>query len=120
MKKALWYAILLAFGVTAYAQAHQEHQTHQGHQKNATVDLKTLPASQQVEMMVYCQGAYEVKLTDSTTKKFKEFDLRFKTDSSPNGPNKEKPVLIPAGMGGDRAFVIFSDPTVMATFFKNC
>ena len=49
---------------------------------------------------------------------FKEFDLRFKTDASPNGPHAKMPVLIKAGMGDDRAFVIFSDPGEMAIFVK--
>ena len=38
---------------------------------------------------------------------FWEFNLRFKTDSSPLGPERGKPVLAPAGMQGDRAQVVF-------------
>jgi cytochrome c len=41
---------------------------------------------------------------------FWEFNVRFKSDSSENGPTKGNPVLIPAGMRGDRASVVFSSP----------
>jgi cytochrome c len=39
-----------------------------------------------------------------------ERNLRFKTDSSEAGPAKDTPALMPAGMMGDRASVIFSAP----------
>jgi cytochrome c len=37
-------------------------------------------------------------------------NLRFKTDSSESGPEKGRPAIMPAGMMGDRASVIFADP----------
>lgn len=113
MKKALIYAILIALGIGS-----GQIQAHEGHHTNTMTNLKTLLPSQQVIVIGYCQGTYEVKLKDNSTVTFKEFDLRFKIDSGPNGPNTGNALLIPAGMGGDRAFVIFSDPSIMATFFK--
>ena len=44
-----------------------------------------------------------------------EFNLRFKTDSSPEGPRDGHPVLSDASMRGDRAFVIFSRPEDIST-----
>jgi len=46
----------------------------------------------------------------SRTVPFWEFNLRFKTDSSRLGPATGTPVLVPAGMQGDRASVVFSSP----------
>ncbi len=47
-----------------------------------------------------------------------EFDLRFKTDASPDGPPPGTPVVINAGMKGDRGFVIFSAPSEIGAFIK--
>lgn len=82
------------------------------------VNLKAVPPDHQVEAGGYCRGRYEVKLKDGSTRQIAEFDLRFKTDSSPNGPRPGAPVLVPAGMAGDRAFVIFADPDEMKAFLK--
>ena len=47
---------------------------------------------------------------DGKTRDFWERNLRFKTDSSDDGPEKGAPALVDAGMMGDRADVIFADP----------
>ena len=49
---------------------------------------------------------------------FWEFNLRFKTDSSDKGPEPGHPVLIPASMMGDRAFVIFAAPEEISRFIE--
>jgi len=49
---------------------------------------------------------------------FWEFNLRFKTDSSPNGPAPGKPVLVGQGMQGDRAQVVFSAPEEISSFIR--
>jgi len=49
---------------------------------------------------------------------FWEFNLRFKTDSSKDGPPKGKPAIVQAGMQGDRAFIVFAGPAEMSTFIK--
>lgn len=82
------------------------------------MDLKTAPLDQQVDGVGYCKGRYRVTLRDGTAQVFKEFDLRFETDSGPNGPRLGSPVLIPAGGRGDRAFLIFSRPDEMKVFLK--
>lgn len=48
----------------------------------------------------------------------REFNLRIKTDSSPNGPLKEQPVRVSAGMQGDRASVAFPDPAEISAFIR--
>jgi cytochrome c len=51
-----------------------------------------------------------VATADGKTRAFWERNLRFKTDSSQDGPEKGAPAITPAGMVGDRASVIFSAP----------
>src|SRR5262245_28489304 len=43
-------------------------------------------------------------------------DLRFKTDSSEEGPDKDAPAIVNAGMMGDRASIIFSSPEEISRF----
>jgi hypothetical protein len=73
------------------------------------VNLKELPPSQQVQGVAYCRGAYDVSLGDGSARRFKEYDLAFKTDSSPHGPSPARPALVPTGRVGDRAVVVFAD-----------
>jgi cytochrome c len=82
------------------------------------VDLKNAPPDHQVKAVGYCKGEYQVALKDGSTRQFKEFDLRLKTDSGPTGPKPGAPALIKAGMAGDRAFLVFSEPGEMKDFVK--
>jgi cytochrome c len=58
----------------------------------------------------YCGDTYTVDVETGESHPFWEFNLRFKTDSSDKGPEAGHPVLIPASMMGDRAFVVFAAP----------
>jgi cytochrome c len=89
-----------------------------GAREGRIVDLKAVPPDHQVEGVNYCKGTYRLKLKDGSTTDFREFNLRFKTDSGPTGPNPGAPVLIPAGMAGDRAFLVFADLDEMKTALK--
>lgn len=71
-------------------------------------DLKKVGADRRVTATRRCGDAYHVTTEVGRTMPFWEFNLRFKTDSSPLGPAPGKPVLVPAGMQGDRAQVVFS------------
>ena len=82
------------------------------------VDLKKVPPDHQVLGAGYCKGIYRLTLKDGSTLDYKEFDLRFKTDTGPNGPNPGAPVLIPSGMAGDRAFLVFAQLDEMKTLLK--
>ena len=44
------------------------------------------------------------------THNYWERNLRFKTDSSGDGPEKGTPAIVDSGMMGDRASVIFAVP----------
>jgi len=47
-----------------------------------------------------------------------EFNLRLKTDASALGPPPGKPVIVGAGMQGDRASIVFSSPDEISSFIK--
>jgi cytochrome c len=69
----------------------------------------------------YCGETYTVGVESGESHPFWEFNLRFKTDSSDKGPAPGHPVLIPASMMGDRAFVIFAAPEeISALIEKRC
>jgi len=74
------------------------------------VNLKGLGKDSLVRRIRYCKGSYYVTTEAGETRPYWEFNLRFKTDSGPRGPENGQPVLIPAGMMGDRAFVVFASP----------
>lgn len=74
----------------------------------ARSDLKQVGKDRRVTAIRHCGDAYHVTTEAGRTTPFWEFNLRFKTDSSPSGPARGKPVLVPAGMQGDRTQVVFS------------
>lgn len=73
-------------------------------------DLKTVGPERRVSAIRHCGDGYHVTTEDGRTVPFWEFNLRFKTDSSPHGPPPGRPALVPAGMQGDRASVVFASP----------
>jgi cytochrome c len=84
-------------------------------------DLKSLGPGQQVTAIRYCGDTYHVTTAAGEALPYWEFNLRFKTDSSDKGPHPGQPVLLPASMMGDRAFVIFAAPAEISSFIeKRC
>jgi cytochrome c len=73
-------------------------------------NLKNLEPGKQVKTITYCHDTYRVTTADGKTRPFWERNLRFMTDSSKDGPDKGAPAIMPAGMLGDRASVIFAAP----------
>ncbi len=73
-------------------------------------NLKKLEPGIQVKSISYCHDTYRVTTADGKTRAFWERNLRFRTDSSKDGPEKGSPAIMPAGMMGDRASVIFAAP----------
>jgi cytochrome c len=74
-------------------------------------NLKNLDPEERVQAISYCKDTYTITTANGQTRKFWERNLRLKTDGSGDGPEKNAPALIPAGMMGDRADVIFADPS---------
>lgn len=81
-------------------------------------DLKKAAPENVVESIRHCGDTYFVVTADRKTHKVWEFNLRFKTDTSESGPNPGKPVMVGAGMRGDRASVVFSSPAELGRFIK--
>lgn len=73
-------------------------------------NLKSLEPARQVKVVTHCRDTYRVTTADGKTRAFWERNLRFMTDSSEDGPDKGAPAIMPAGMMGDRAAVIFAAP----------
>jgi len=84
----------------------------------ARQDLKNAPPAGQVTAISHCGDAYTVKTADGNVEKVWEFNLRFKTDSSELSPRSGKPVIVGAGMQGDRASVVFANPSEVSSFIK--
>ena len=79
-------------------------------------NLKKLDPADRVQAITYCKDTYTVTTANGQTHKFWERNLRLKTDASGDGPEKNAPALINAGMMGDRADVIFADPSEISPF----
>jgi hypothetical protein len=80
--------------------------------------LADAPPDQRVEAITYCGGIYRVITKEGAPVEYPAFDLRFKTDSGPDEPTPGTPVLLTAGMQGDRGFVIFSAPGELSNFIE--
>jgi cytochrome c len=79
-------------------------------------NLKKLYSAQRVQTITYCKDTYTVTTANGQSRKFWERNLRLKTDASNDGPEKNAPALVDAGMIGDRADVIFADPSEISPF----
>ena len=84
----------------------------------ALLDLKAVDAGQRVRAIGHCGDTYRLTLGDGSRHPFWEFNLRFKTDSSSRGPRKGEPVIVGAGMGDDRAQVVFAAPEEISAFIR--
>ena len=74
-------------------------------------NLKHLDPENRVQAITYCKDTYTITTANGQTRRFWERNLRLKTDASAEGPEKNAPALVGAGMMGDRADVIFADPS---------
>ena len=84
-------------------------------------DLKSAPAAGQVRSIRHCGDTYTVETADGKSEKVWEFNLRFKTDTSKLGPASGKPVVVDAGMQGDRASIVFASPKeISAAIAESC
>ena len=78
-------------------------------------NLKKLDSADRVQAITYCKDTYMITTASGRTRKFWERNLRLKTDSSSDGPEKNAPALVNAGMMGDRADVIFAEPSEISS-----
>jgi cytochrome c len=88
------------------------------HGTPSKADLKRAPLEGQVIAISRCRDTFTVTTADGRSNKVWEFNLRFKTDSSALGPRPGKPVIVRAGMQGDRASIVFAAPAEISGFIK--
>ncbi|MFY9314569.1 MAG: cytochrome c family protein [Burkholderiales bacterium] len=88
------------------------------HMQARKLDLKSAPPEGRVTAIRYCGDTYTVDTADGKSQKIWEFNLRFKSDSGKLGPAPGKPVVVGAGMRGDRASIVFASPGEMSGAFK--
>jgi hypothetical protein len=81
-------------------------------------DLKKVGAERQVRAIRHMGSFYRVMTADGKGFDYPESDLRFKVDSSAMGPFRGRPVMMPAGQVGDRAWVFFAAPGEISAFIK--
>jgi cytochrome c len=82
------------------------------------LDLKTAPPEGRVTAVSHCGDTYAISTADGQTQKIWEFNLRIKSDSSALGPKPGEPVVVGAGMRGDRASLVFASPAEISAFIK--
>jgi cytochrome c len=71
-------------------------------------DLKKAPPDAIVTAVRHCGDTFFVTTQEGKSHKIWEFNLRLKIDSRDTGPFPGKPVMVGAGMQGDRASIVFS------------
>jgi cytochrome c len=82
-------------------------------------NLKKIDPKIQVSSVALCGDTYRVTTADGNAREFWERNLRFKTDSSDEGPELGRPAILRAGMMGDRAAVIFAAPEEISAFISS-
>jgi len=85
---------------------------------NQDQNLKQGRPSVLVKSATYCRDTYRITTADGKEHVFWERNLRVQTDSRDIGPAPGKPALVPAGMMGDRADLIFAKPEEISAFLK--
>jgi cytochrome c len=107
--------------VIAYLRAVSEDKAAQPAARARRLDLKTAPPEGQVTGVMHCGDTYTVETADGKSQKIWEFNLRIKTDSSKLGPRPRHPVVVGAGMQGDRASLVFASPAEIGqTIRESC
>ena len=75
---------------------------------NAPQPLQGAPATNQVAALRHCGDSYFISTRDGRETPYWEKNVRLKVDSVDTGPTPGVPVVLSAGMGGDRVSVIFA------------
>ena len=84
-------------------------------------DLKKAPPDAIVTAVRHCGDTFFVTTQEGKSHKIWEFNMRLKIDSRDTGPHPGKPVMVGAGMQGDRASIVFSALSEIGELVKkNC
>jgi cytochrome c len=83
--------------------------------------IASVGPDQQVTAIRHCGDTYFVTTANGAETPYWELNVRLKTDTGTTGPHPGKPVLLPAGMQGDRVSIVFADPAEISRFVeKRC
>lgn len=90
-------------------------------QRQANADLRSAPREARITAIRYCGKTHAYFVTNGAGRvtPYWEFNLRFKSDSSDKGPPPGRPVLVGAGMQGDKAQAVFSNPREFSALIKD-
>lgn len=80
--------------------------------------LENAGPDKRVTSIRHCDNTFFVSTADGKERPFWELNLRLKIDSGATGPKGNKPVLLSAGMQGDRASVVFSSPAEIGRWIE--
>jgi cytochrome c len=80
--------------------------------------LDNVGPEERVTAIRHCHNTFVVSTADGKERSFWELNLRLKVDSSSTGPKEGKAAMLPAGMQGDRASVVFSSPTEIGRWIE--
>jgi cytochrome c len=105
-------------GLIAFLKAASEGKAPRMPKPPAFPDLKKASPVETIASIRHCGDSYFVTNAKGQTLAYWEFNLRFKTDTSPSGPASGKPVLVGQGMQGDRAQAVFASPREMSQFIR--
>jgi cytochrome c len=78
--------------------------------------LKPAPPEGQVTEIRHCRDSFFITTADGVETPFWEMNVRLKLDTRDTGPEPGKPVVLGAGMRGDRVSVVFSSLKDLARF----
>lgn len=83
--------------------------------------LKSQPTSAQVRSVRHCGDGFFVITRDGRETAYWEMNVRLKVDTRSTGPAAEIPVIVGAGMVGDRVSIVFSNIEEISRFVtKKC
>lgn len=115
-------ADLIAFLAVAMAPGGDEAVVAQGLAPREYVEgqtpepLASAPAEQTVAAIRHCRDSYFVTTLNGAETSFFEMNVRLKLDTRSTGPQPGKPVMVGAGMMGDRVSVIFASVADLTRF----
>jgi cytochrome c len=92
-----------------------------GRVSNEHLPLQDIPPERRVTAISLCRDTYTVTRGDGSRVQFWESNIRFKTDSSSEGPRPGAPAILPSSTMGDRVTMIFASPAeISRTIQPNC
>lgn len=80
--------------------------------------LKSLIPGMLVTAILRRGDRYYVATADRAVKELREFDVRFKTDSTAEGPDPGKPAILHPTSAGDRATIVFASAEEISAFIQ--